>query len=71
MLILLEPHDAGKRLRLGAGRIKQLANEGKLIPVARTPRGTKLFRVEDVEALRRVRERVRERAGERTAGGRR
>ena len=59
MITLLEPNDAGKMLGLGTCRVRQLADQGVLKPVARTPRGTKLFRAEDVEALRRVRERAR------------
>ena len=68
MQTLLEAHDAGRTLNVTPARVRQLVEEGALVAAAKTPRGTHLFRPEDVEALRRARERARSVVG--TARGR-
>ncbi len=52
--ILVEVHTAGEKLGIGRQRIVQLADEGKL-PTIRTLSGQRLFRLSDVERLRRQR----------------
>ena len=52
---LLEPSEVGRILTLSSARVSQLARDGRLTVAARTPRGRRLFRREDVETyLRRV-----------------
>jgi len=48
-LLLLEPSDVGRILVLSAARVRDLAGEGRLTVAARTPRGLRLFRREDVD----------------------
>jgi hypothetical protein len=57
--ILLEPTDVGLVLRLSASSVRRLADEGQLMPVARTRRGVRLFTEADVERLRKRREKAR------------
>lgn len=52
--IWLEVADAAKVLGLGPQRLRQLADAGQLA-VLRTSRGTRVFRLEDVEAFAAVR----------------
>ena len=59
MLMLVEAHDAGRTLNVTPARVRQLVEEGKLVAAAKTPRGTHLFDPAVVEALRRLRARVR------------
>jgi excisionase family DNA binding protein len=47
--ILLTTHEAARELRLTTGRVRQLADAGRL-PVQRTEAGWRLFRRADVEA---------------------
>jgi len=53
---LLETADVARALGLSSERIRQLANAHRLPVIAVTPRGRRLFRIEDVEAFRRRRE---------------
>jgi DNA-binding transcriptional MerR regulator len=48
---LLTAADAARILGVVPARVRQLANEGQLPPVATTVSGTRLFRLEDVEQL--------------------
>ncbi|MDR7392779.1 MAG: MerR family transcriptional regulator [Armatimonadota bacterium] len=57
-LTLLAPRDAGRLLGVTTARVQQLAREGKL-PELRDSAGRRLFRLEDVETLRRERARKR------------
>jgi excisionase family DNA binding protein len=59
---LLTVADAARILGVVPARVRQLANEGQLPPAATTVRGTRLFRLEDVEQLAEVREAKRHRA---------
>lgn len=52
---LLEPADAGRELGVTPKQINRLADRGVLPPVARTVRGTRLFRRSDVERVREER----------------
>jgi excisionase family DNA binding protein len=52
--ILLEVGEAGKLLDISTVRLRDLADAGR-IPVLRTARGQRLFRLRDVEALARER----------------
>ena len=58
-VLLFEPCDAGRVLKLTGPSVRNLAKAGKLPTAARTPRGVFLFRVQDVERLRAQRERAR------------
>ena len=51
-LILLESGDVAKELDLVPQTIRLLTNSGALPLAARTPRGTRLFKIEDVMALK-------------------
>lgn len=51
---LLEVADAAKVLGLGSQRVRQLADTGQLVAL-RTSRGTRVFRLVDVEAFAAVR----------------
>jgi hypothetical protein len=58
MVELLETSDVSHILSLSAIRVRELADEGRFPTAARTPRGGRLFRREDVEGyLRSVRDR--------------
>lgn len=59
-LTLLAPRDAGRLLGVTTARVQQLAREGRL-PELRDSAGRRLFRLEDVETLRRERARKRSR----------
>jgi len=59
---LLTAADAARILGVLPARVRQLANEGQLAPVATTVSGTRLFRQEDVERLAAAREAKRNRA---------
>lgn len=54
--VLLTVADAARRLEVGTGRVRQLADQ-KLLPTAMRTLGTgaRLFRPEDVDALARAR----------------
>lgn len=52
---LLEPADCGRALNVTSAQIHRLTDRGVLTPVARTVRGTRLYRREDVEAVRKAR----------------
>ena len=54
---LLESTDAARLLKLSANQVRMLARFGKLTPRFTTPRGSRLFEVEEV--LRLVAERGR------------
>ncbi len=56
--VLLEPGDAAELLGVSTQRVRQLADEGRLPPVAVTRRGSRLFRREDVDRLVAERGRV-------------
>jgi excisionase family DNA binding protein len=61
---ILGTTDVALRLGCSAERVRQLEREGKL-PAEKMPRGTRVFRVEDVERLAAERERQkRERAAQ-------
>lgn len=49
---LLEPCDAARLLGLMPSSIHRLTERGELPLAARTPRGTRLYRQDDVERLR-------------------
>jgi DNA-binding transcriptional MerR regulator len=53
---LLESSDAGRALDVTAKEIHRLTDRGILTPVARTVRGSRLYRPSDVEALRVARQ---------------
>ena len=53
---ILGTTDVALRLGCSAERVRQLEREGKL-HAEKTPRGTRVFRVEDVEQLAAERER--------------
>jgi DNA-binding transcriptional MerR regulator len=55
-----EPADCGRELGVTSAAVRRLTDRGVLMPAARTLRGTRLYRREDVL---RVAERRRERAG--------
>ena len=55
-----EPADCGRVIGVTSAEVRRLTERGVLIPVARTIRGTRLYRKEDVL---RVAERRRERVG--------
>ncbi len=57
-LELLETRDVARALDLSSERVRQLANARRLRVIAVTPRGRRLFRLEDVEDFRRQRENV-------------
>jgi DNA-binding transcriptional MerR regulator len=54
--LLLETSTVGRRLELSAEYVRRLANQGVLPVALRTHAGRRLFRPEDVEALRLRRE---------------
>jgi DNA-binding transcriptional MerR regulator len=56
---LLEPSEVGRMLILSSARVSQLAREGRLTVAARTRRGRRLFRREDVENYLRTIQRQR------------
>ena len=58
---LLTVADAARILGVVPARVRQLANEGQLAPVATTVGGTRLFRQEDVERLAAARQAKRNR----------
>jgi excisionase family DNA binding protein len=62
MEMLLTVADAARILGVVPARVRQLANEGQLPPVATTVGGIRLFRQEDVELLAAAREAKRIRA---------
>ena len=53
---LLTPADVGRRLGVGAQRVRQLAVAGKLNVAARTENGTRLFTAKDVDEFVRGRD---------------
>jgi DNA-binding transcriptional MerR regulator len=55
-----EPADCGREIGVTAAAVRRMTERGVLIPVARTLRGGRLYRKEDVL---RVAERRRERVG--------
>ena len=59
---LLTVADAARILGVVPARVCQLANEGQLPPAATTVKGTRLFRLEDVEHLAEVRKAKRNQA---------
>ena len=59
---LLTVADAARILGVVPARVRQLANEGQLPPAATTVKGTRLFRLEDVEHLAEVRKAKRNQA---------
>jgi DNA-binding transcriptional MerR regulator len=67
---LLTAADAARILGVVPARVRQLANEGQLPPVATTVSGTRLFRLEDVEQLAAAREAKRNRPVRAHAAGR-
>lgn len=54
-MVLLEVADVGRRLGVVPATVRALARAGRLRVAARTPRGTRLFRLVDVETLLRER----------------
>ena len=59
---LLTVADAARILGVVPARVRQLANEGQLPPAATTVKGTRLFRLEDVEHLAEARKAKRNQA---------
>jgi DNA-binding transcriptional MerR regulator len=59
---LLTAADAARILGVVPARVRQLAIEGQLVPMATTENGTRLFRRQDVEGLARTREAKRPRS---------
>lgn len=59
---LLGTSDAGRILDLSSAMVRLLADKGTLRVAATTPKGGRLFRREDVEALERDRAKAREQA---------
>ena len=59
---LLTAASAARILGVVPARVRQLAVEGQLVPVATTENGTRLFRRQDVEGLARARETRRPRS---------
>lgn len=57
---LLESADAGRVLGLTPAMVRQLARRGSLPVAGVTPRGTRLFRRDDVERFQRTRAQRRE-----------
>jgi hypothetical protein len=55
VITLYEARDAGRVLNLTPGGVVALVKRGHLTPVAATPRGLRLYRVEDIAALQRKR----------------
>jgi DNA-binding transcriptional MerR regulator len=53
--MLLESADVARLLNLTPSGVRRLADLGQLRPTAVTPRGGRLYRQEDVNALRRAR----------------
>lgn len=49
--ILLEPADAGRELGVTPAQVHRLDEQGVLRPWARTVRGTRLYRREDVDRV--------------------
>ncbi len=49
MELFLEPSEVGRILNFSVARVRDLADEGRLIVAARTQRGLRLFRREDIE----------------------
>ena len=60
---LLESNDVARELRLSPSTVRVLVAAGHLRPSARTRRGTALFTQEEVERVRRERERRRSAIG--------
>ena len=56
METLLESADVARALDLTPASVRALAGRGRLPIAAITPRGARLFRLEDVEAARRARD---------------
>lgn len=50
-VILLERSDVARRLNCSGTLVQKLAVAGRLQPIARTPRGSRLFLDQDVETL--------------------
>ena len=50
---LLESADVGRRVNRTAATVRWYARVGRLPVAVVTPRGTRLYRIEDVERLRR------------------
>jgi len=55
MLQLLESADVARLIERTPGTVRHLVKSGRIRPVAITPRGLRLFRLEDVENFRRQR----------------
>ncbi len=53
---LLEVSDAARMLKLSASGVRAAVESGRLMPVALTPRGNRLFSEEDIEAFRAQRD---------------
>ena len=56
----LEPADCARVLGVTPGRVQQMDAQGVLVPAARTVRGGRLYRLEDVEQLAAERRQRRE-----------
>jgi DNA-binding transcriptional MerR regulator len=67
---LLTAADAARILDVVPARVRQLANEGQLPPVATTVSGIRLFRLKDVEWLAAARAAKRNRPVRAHAAGR-
>jgi hypothetical protein len=50
--VLLEPTDVALALRLSVSSVRRLADEGELVPCARTRRGVRLFTEAEVSKVR-------------------
>ena len=62
MTQLLEAADVARELGVTPASVRNYARGGQLIVAATTPRGSRLFRSEDVEEFRRRREVEQEKA---------
>jgi hypothetical protein len=60
---LLEVSDAARMLELSASGVRAAVESGRLLPVALTPRGNRLFSEDDVVAFRAKRAAQRSQAG--------
>lgn len=55
-MVFLETADVARLLGITVAMVRVYVRAGRLIPVAETPRGTRLFRPADIAKFRRIRE---------------
>lgn len=56
VMLLLETADVSRLLGITVAMVRIYVRAGRLIPVAKTPRGIRLFRLADIAKFRRIRE---------------